>query len=140
MSDPKHDEKEEEKHDEKLDRDEKNWDEKWRRDPVNAAAWAAIFIWAGLVLLADNLRLFTRFEQLDAWAIILIGAGLMVLVEVVVRLAVPAYRRPVAGSIIFGIILLAVGTGNIIGWDLIWPVVLIGLGVLILARGLFRSR
>jgi hypothetical protein len=140
MSHGKHDEKEEEKRDEKLDRDEKNWDEKWRRDPVNAAAWAAIFIWAGLVLLADNMRLLTRFERLDAWAIILIGAGLIVLVEVAVRLLVPAYRRPVVGSIIFGIILLALGTGNVIGWGAIWPVVLIVLGVVILARGLFRSR
>ena len=140
MSDSKHDEKEEEKRDEKHDRDEKNWDEKWRRDPLNAAAWAAIFIWAGLVLLADNLRLFTRFERLDAWAIILIGAGLIVLAEAVVRLLVPAYRRPVAGSIIFGVILVALGLGNSIGWGVIWPVVLIGLGVIILARGLFRSR
>ncbi len=137
-SDPKHDEKEEEKRNEKQD--EKNWDEKWRRDPLNAAAWAAIFIWAGLVLLADNMRLFTRFERLDAWAVILIGAGLIVLAEVVVRLLVPAYRRPVGGSIIFAIILLGVGLGNIIGWGVIWPVVLIGLGVIILARGLFRSR
>jgi hypothetical protein len=140
MSDRKHDEKEEEKRDEKHDREEKNWDEKWRRDPVNAAAWAAIFIWAGLVLLADNMRLFTRFERLDAWAIILIGAGLIVLVEVAVRLLVPDYRRPVAGSIIFGVILLALGLGDVIGWGAIWPVVLIALGVVILARGLFRSR
>jgi len=140
MSDRKHDEKEEEKQGEKQEKEEKNWDEKWRRDPLNAAAWAAIFIWAGLVLLADNLRLFTRFERLDAWAIILIGAGLIVLAEAVVRLLVPAYRRPVAGSIIFGVILVAVGLGNIIGWGVIWPVVLIGLGVIILARGLFRSR
>jgi hypothetical protein len=140
MSDRKHDEKEEEKHNEKLDRDEKNWDEKWRRDPINAAAWAAILIWAGLVLLADNMRLFTRFERLDAWAIILIGAGLIVLAEVVVRLLVPAYRRPVAGSVIFGVILLGLGLGNIVGWGAIWPVVLIALGVFILARGLLRSR
>jgi hypothetical protein len=140
MSDRKHDEKEEEKHDEKRDQEEKNWDEKWRRDPVNAAAWAAIFIWAGLVLLADNLRLFTRFERLDAWAIILIGAGLIVLVEVAVRLLVPAYRRPVVGSVIFGIILLALGTGNVIGWNAIWPIVLIALGVIILARGFLPRR
>ena len=141
MSDRKHDEKDEKEEEKKGEKqEEKSWDEKWRRDPLNAAAWAAIFIWAGLVLLADNLRLFTRFERLDAWAIILIGAGLIVLAEVVVRLLVPAYRRPVAGSIIFGVILVALGLGNIIGWGVIWPVVLIGLGVIILARGLFRSR
>ncbi len=140
MSDPRHDEKEEEKQNEKQEKDEKNWDEKWRRDPLNAAAWAAIFIWAGLVLLADNLGLFTRIERLDAWAIILIGAGLIVLAEAVVRLLVPAYRRPVAGSIIFGVILLGLGLGNIVGWSVVWPVVLIGLGISILARGFFRSR
>ena len=141
MSDRKHDEKDEKEEEKKGEKqEEKSWDEKWRRDPLNAAAWAAIFIWAGLVLLADNLRLFTRFERLDAWAIILIGAGLIVLAEVVVRLLVPAYRRPVAGSIIFGVILVALGLGNIIGWGVIWPMVLIALGVVILARGLFRSR
>ena len=142
MSDPKHDEKEEEKRSEKQEKEteEKNWDEKWRRDPLNAAGWAAIFIWAGLVLLADNLGLLRPFERLDAWALILIGAGLIVLAEVVVRLLVPTYRRPVAGSIIFGVILLGLGLGNIIGWSVIWPVVLIGLGIVILARGLLRSR
>ncbi len=138
MSDPKHDEKEEEKHNEKQE--EKNWDEKWRRDPLNAAGWAAIFIWAGLVLLADNMGFLKPFERLDAWALILIGAGLIVLAEVVVRLLVPAYRKPVVGSIIFGVILLGGGLGNIIGWGVIWPVVLIGLGIIILARGFFRSR
>ena len=140
MSDSKHNEKEEEKRDEKHDREEKNWDEKWRRDPLNAAAWAAIFIWAGLVLLADNLGFLKPFERLDAWALILTGAGLIVLAEVVVRLLMPAYRRPVAGSIIFGVILVGLGLGNIVGWGVIWPVVLIGLGIIILARGLFRSR
>jgi hypothetical protein len=63
-----------EKHGEK---EEKNWEEKWRRDPLGGMAWAGILIWAGLVLLADNLKLFARFERLEAWAIILIGAGLM---------------------------------------------------------------
>ncbi len=140
MSDRKHDEKEEEKQRDRQEKEEKSWDEKWRRDPLNAAAWAAIFIWAGLVLLADNLGMLVRFERLEAWALILIGAGLIVLVEVAVRLVMPAYRRPVVGSIIFGVILLALGLGEIIGWGVIWPVVLIALGVIILARGLLLRR
>ena len=40
--------------------------------------WAAILIWAGLVLLASNLGLLVRFESLDAWGLIFIGAGLIV--------------------------------------------------------------
>ena len=143
MSDRKQNEKqekEEEKRDEKQEKEEKNWDEKWRRDPLSATVWAAILIWAGLVLLAENLRLFDRFERLDAWAIILVGAGLIVLLEVAVRLLAPAYRRPVTGSLIFGVILLALGLGEVIGWGVIWPVVLIALGVVILVRGFLWRR
>lgn len=114
------------------------WDEKWRNDPVNAAVWAFILIWAGLVLLADTMNLFS-FRGLETWSVILIGAGLIVLLGVAVRLVVPAYRRPVVGSIIFGLILLAIGLGDRFGWELVLPLILIGIGI----GGLlayFRSR
>ncbi len=140
MSDRQYSEKEEEKRTEKEEKEEKSWDEKWRRDPLSALVWAAILIWAGLVLLASNLGLLGRFEQLDAWALIFIGAGLLVLLEVVVRLLVPEYRRPVTGTLVFGIILLAIGLGNLVGWTLIWPLVLIIIGVSIVLRGLFWRR
>ena len=133
-------EKEEEKSEREHEKDEKSWDEKWRRDPLNAAAWAAVLIWAGLVLLVDNLRLLIRFERLDAWALIFIGAGLIVLLQVLVRLVVPEYRRPVTGSLIFGVILLAIGLGDLIGADVVWPLVLIAIGAGILLRGFLWRR
>jgi hypothetical protein len=102
--------------------------------------WAGILVWAGLVFLADNLGLLIRVERLDAWGLIFIGAGLLVLLEVVVRLLVPAYRRPVAGTLIFGIFLLGVGLGNLVGWEVIWPVVLIIIGLSILVRGFLWRR
>ena len=104
------------------------WDEKWRNDPVNAAVWAFMLIWAGLVWLADNLNLFT-FEGFETWSIILIGAGLIVLLGVVARLIIPAYRRPVAASIIFGLILIAIGVGEDLGWEIIVPLIIIAIGV-----------
>jgi hypothetical protein len=129
---------------EKEEKEEKgrgeSWDEKWRRDPVDAASWAAIFIWAGLVLLAENMGLLIRFERLETWSIIFIGAGLIVLLGVVVRLLVPAYRRPVTGSLIFGVILLGIGLGEVVGWVVIGPLVLIAIGVGVLLRGLLRGR
>jgi hypothetical protein len=136
MSDRQYGEKEEkeEKHGEK---EEKSWDEKWHRDPLNAAMWAVILIWAGLVLLVDNLGLLTRFERLEAWALIFIGAGLIVLLQVLVRLVMPEYRQPVTGSLIFGVILLAIGLGDLVGTNVVWALVLIAIGTVILLRGFF---
>ena len=127
-------------YDEKEEKEEKSWDEKWRRDPLNAAAWAGILIWAGLVLLTENMGLLTRYERLEAWALIFIGAGLIVLLEVLVRLVVPEYRRPVTGSLIFGVILLAIGLGDLVGAGVVWSLVLIAIGAAILLRGFVRRR
>jgi hypothetical protein len=121
---------------EKEEKEEKSWEEKWRRDPLNAAIWAIIFIWAGLVLLAENLGLLLRFRPLEAWPLIFIGAGLIVLLEVLIRLIVPEYRRPVTGSVIFGFILLAIGLQSLVDWGAIWPIALIAIGLAILVSGL----
>ena len=125
-------EEKEEKH------EEKSQEEKWRRDPLGGMIWAGILIWAGLVLMADNLKLLARFERLEAWAIILIGAGLILLLEVVVRLLVPAYRRAVTGTLILGLILIGAGLGDLLSWNVIGPLILILLGVFILLRVLMR--
>jgi hypothetical protein len=134
----KDDEKREKEH-EKHEKEDMTWDEKWRRDPLNAAGWAVLLIWAGLVLLADNLGLFARWEQFSAWGLILTGAGLIVLLEAALRLLIPAHRRPVAGSLIWGAILLGLGLGNLIGTSLAWPLILIALGIGLLLRGLIGS-
>ena len=134
---PREKQEKEEKHEEK---EEKNWEEKWRRDPLGGMVWAGILIWAGLVLLADNLRLLARFERLEAWAIILIGAGLILLLEVAVRLLVPAYRRAVTGTLILGLVLIGVGLGDLLSWNVIGPLILIVVGVFILLRVLIGRR
>lgn len=131
-------EKEEEKQEKEEEKEEKNWDEKWRRDPLNAIVWSAILIWAGLVLLAENLGLLIPLERVEAWNLILIGVGVIVLLEVGVRLLVPDYRRPVGGTLTLGLILLAIGLGGLVG--AIWPAVLIAIGVGMLLRGFTRGR
>ncbi len=130
----KQEEKEEEKKDEKRS-EEKSWDEKWRRDPINAAGWAVILIWAGLVLMAENLNMLTGLRPLDPWDLIFIGAGLIVLIGAGIRLTVPAYRRPVGGSVIFGLVLLAIGLSDLGRPGTIWAAALILLGVFFLLRG-----
>ena len=125
---------------EKDEKDEKgreeSWDEKWRRDPLNAAGWAFILIWAGLVLIAENVGILDNLGfSGEAWSIAFLGAGVIVLLGVLVRLLVPAYRRPVTGSIIFGFILLGIGLGELTRWDVVGALVLIAIGVsIILSR------
>jgi len=152
MPDEKFDEKDKEKREEKSP-EEKNWDEKWRRDPLGSVVWAVIFIWAGLVFLASNLgyldSLYSRASgipgfgfpfRLEAWSLVLAGAGVILLIEVVVRLLIPAYRRPVGGTLILGFILIGVGLGDLISWSIIWPLIIIALGLSIIFRGFLRGR
>jgi len=141
------DEKEEKERDEeekRHEKDEKARGEKWSRDPLSAIVWAAILVWAGLVLLADNLEMLRGItidgKSFPAWSLIFAGAGVIVLLEVLVRLLMPAYRRPVTGTFIFAIVLLGMGLGSIIGWEVFWPLILIAIGLAILIGGLFPRR
>ncbi len=127
---------------------------RWRgRDSLSTLIWALIFIWAGGVLLAENLgylgALQTRLTDLPGvwsyfglagWPLIFLGAGVLVLVEIVIRLVVPAYRRPILGRAILAIVLLGIGLGPITNWGLIWPAILIIIGVALLLRVPFRNR
>jgi hypothetical protein len=152
MPSEKFDEKELEKREEKSP-DEKSWDEKWRRDPLSAIVWAFILIWAGFILIADQMDWLwdwldsfadsTGWDfiyDLDTWSIILIGAGVIILIEVLLRLLIPAYRKSVTGSLIFAFILIAIGLSEVISWQVLWASVLILIGVIILLGGLFRKR
>lgn len=128
-----------EKQEKEDEKQEKSWDEKWRRDPLSTAVWAIIIIWAGLVLLAANLDFFSD-SLINGWQLFFLGAGVLLFLEVALRLLVPAYRQPVLGSVILAIVFLAIGLGGGIRWYIIWPLILIGIGVYILFNGLFRQR
>jgi hypothetical protein len=135
--------------DEKLEKqeekDEKGRGEKSRNDPLSAVIWALILIWAGLVFLAQNLGWLVQFELANTWGLIFIGAGLIVFLEVIIRLIMPEYRRPVIGTFIFGMILIGVGVGITFGatpqiWGVIFALAVIAAGVSVLLRGLGRRR
>ena len=138
------DEKEEEKRDEKgRTHDEKSWDEKWQRDPVNTLGWAAIFIWAGLGLLADTTDWgYNTFSWWNTWAVIMSGAGVILLLSAIARLMMPEHRRSIIGNIVLGIIFLGIGLGQVttIGWGLIGSIALIVIGLAIVLGGIFRKR
>lgn len=134
--------------DEKHDEKQREKDEKNRSDPLSNAVWGAIIIWAGLVLLADNMGILANLGfsgialpgliplRLGAWGLIFTGAAVIIFLEVAIRLLVPTYRRHVIGSIILAFVFLGIGLGNLISWGVIWALVLIAIGVLVLLRGI----
>jgi len=127
------DEKEEEKH--------KGWGEKWRRDRLNALVWASVLIWAALVILAsasgfadDNFG-----DWWEGWAVFFAGFGAVVLLSSFYRMLVPEQRRPVAGGLILGFILLGIGLGQILdSWTYVWVGVLVALALIILFNAFLR--
>ena len=138
-------EKDMEKRDEKSSQQEKNWDEKWRQDPVFVVAWACIFIWAGIVFLVDALGYIERWTaglgtDVNAWSFIFMGAGVIVLLGVLFRLLVPEYQRPVTGNIILGLILIGIGLGDLFNWAVVWALILILIGISIIFLGVRRGK
>jgi hypothetical protein len=106
------------------------WAEIARPDTLDPIIWAAAFIWAGVVWLASSLG----YLDGQAWSLFFFGAGMLVLIELGIRLLMPAHRRDLQGTLIWAAILFWLGD-----WDLLWPVILMAIGASILLRGYFRE-
>jgi hypothetical protein len=149
--DEKFDEKELEKRDEKAP-EEKSWEEKYRRDPLGPIIWGLILLWAGIVLLLSNLGMLDSLLRrtitapvwvgrlAQGWSLVMLGAGVILLVEVVIRLLVPIYRHSIVGTVILAILFIGIGLGDLVSWNILWPLVLIAMGLIIVGRGLLRSK
>jgi hypothetical protein len=125
--------------------------EKHDRDILSSLAWALILIWAGLVFLAANLGWLDQinvqpalpegleFVGLSTWSVIFLGAGLIIFIEAVIRTFFPAYHAS-GGNFFLAAIFLGIGLGGIFGWKLVWPFILIAMGLSALASALISKR
>ena len=122
---------------EKQEKDEKSQDEKWRNDPFGRVIAGLIVIAVGVMFL---LATQDKIAWENWWAYFLMALGGIFIFEVLIRSVMPAYRRPVFGKLIAGLVLIAIGASNIYGLVSWWPLIIIGVGVIILFGGLFRGR
>ena len=107
------------------------------RDLVNTITWAACFIWAGLVLIPDKYNYITTTTSWGEWSLIFVGAGVIVLLGMLIgRIRSRLYRQTWKRTIL-ALVLLGIGLQGIVGWRIIWPIILIVIGVLIVLRGIF---
>lgn len=155
MADKDFDDKDEKQFDEKNEKEMMKHDEKVEeRDLLSTVVWAAILIWAGFAFLAANqgwLKAFGiedqgvffydffQFLQFNTWNVIALGAGVILVVEAIVRLLVPNFRRHVGGTLIVAAVFIGIGLGPFFSWQLVWPLVLIAIGLSVLIGG-FRRR
>jgi len=139
--------------------DNENFEEKSEKegknhngDSLSALVWALILIWAGLVFLASNMGWLDQIQAqqflpeelhfigLSTWSVIFLGAGGIVFVEAMIRILVPAYRSSSSGNFFLAAIFLGIGLGGIFGWRLVWPFLLIAMGLSALANALVQRR
>ena len=140
------DEKEMLKHDEKIE----------ENDLLSSISWAFILMWAGFVFLAANMGwfaaygldvntswpfdIFSNWQSFSAWNLIALGAGGIILIETLIRLLIPKFRRRIGGSLIGAAVLIGVGLGGWLSWNYLWPLVLIAVGINVLVSGLSRKK
>jgi|GEM_PF-223514 hypothetical protein len=141
-----------EKAEEKYEKEDEKVEEKHNQDPLSSLVWALILIWAGLVFLAANLGWLDQIQtqplgiegltidSLSTWSLIFLGAGVLVFLEALVRTFIPAYRSSTGGNFFLAAIFLGIGLGMIFGWNIVWPFVLIAMGLSALASALIRNR
>jgi hypothetical protein len=97
-------------------------------DPLVWFTGALILIWAGIVLLFKNLGDVLGLEPENASAWVLAGTGILLWLEAIVRLAIPKYQRGAGERVIFGMIFVIVGLGEIVEVSL-WPLLLVAIGI-----------
>jgi len=110
-------------------------EEKYRRDPFSAIFFGLILILAGVLwfLGAQN-------HLTDWWPWFLVGLGVILILERLIRYTSPAYRRPMFGRMLFGVILICIGASFIYGLNTWWPLIPIVIGAAIIIYGISRAR
>jgi hypothetical protein len=125
------------------DRGEREWDkgEQWSGgDALGPIIWGLIIIFAGLTFAAVNLGMHPWLTWENVWSVIFIAAGLLFVLEVIIRILMPTYRRPIRGRIILAFVALAIGLGGLIGWEVTWPLIIIAVGLAIVIGAFVRPR
>ncbi len=119
---------------------------------LGSITWALILIWVGLVFLASNFGWLDtiqvspslpeglEFFGLSAWSLIFLGAGVLIFIESLLSTFVPSFRSNNSGNFFLAAIFLGIGLSSIFGWDLIWPLVLIFLGLSTLVSALIKRK
>jgi hypothetical protein len=108
---------------------------------IETVFWGGLLLWVGLVFIIANFGLFAFIDMGNAWKWILMGAGLLALGTNLIRSTSPDYPAPELWDWIFtaGFLIGGLSGFTAINFDLVWPFVLIIIGVVVLARVVMKQ-
>lgn len=110
---------------------------KHRKDTLSGIEWGLIVILLGVIFLLRNMG-YIRWG--NWWAYLLLGIGVILIIDAIIRITLPQYGRVVTGRIIGGIVLLAIGAGNIYGIGHWWPMILVAVGLAVIISALLKTK
>jgi hypothetical protein len=112
----------------------------WRSDETyERVAWAAIFFLGAALLLVEVSGITDGIGWYNGWDVFFLGLGSVMVLSAIARRTALGRRVEGLGAIC-GLVLIAIGMDGILGFGLIWPIILVVIGALILYSAFARPK
>ena len=112
--------------------------DKAERKRLESFWWAAVFIWAGLIFVADYFGFLPEFGGANAWSWIFLGAGIFGLIGALIRVASADLPKPTGWDYFWSVLFLIIGATGFFGEGIAFPIIIVVVGLAILATVLFH--
>lgn len=122
---------------ENQEKEKSSMERKQKHDPQSRVTGGLILILLGVLFLLATMDYILWSEW---WAYFLMGLGAILILEVIIRSRSPSYRQHITGKLIGGVVLIIIGGSFVIGMSNWWPLILIGVGVMLLFSSLWRAK
>lgn len=118
------------------------WGHGRHRDRHDAVGWAAVLIWAAVVILVETTGLAADIVWWEAWPVFFVGLGVITLVGALARLAVPERRKSLVSGLVLALVFMGIGFSMLLGWGWAWvlPAILIIIAISVLVRAFTRHQ
>ena len=121
-----------------LKAEQEKLQEKAERKRLEGMWWAAVLIWAGVVLVADQAGWLPAIGDSTTWSWIFLGGGLFGLIGALVRFNSPTLPNPSTWDVIWAVVFLLIGLGGFLKEDVVFAIGLIVVGLALIINHIFR--